>query len=218
MRAFLVTYRPLAVTSKGRRASATFNLPVYVDGSCRREPDLQSHFPSVSAICRLGKFAPRLLENDEILYLTVKSSFGQQIAPHYKVVAHLKVYVSFKSHKEAADWYNENSEPLPSNCMVFGNPPIPYAQTNAHIEDGWQNYSDEKKLQKWDALYRSRARRIGSFHACKLLWCDLLHPPKLFPQDLLKILGRVPCTQTPPSFTVEKIRDLLKYALQQNGI
>ena len=178
---------------------------------------MQSTCPSISAICRLGKFAPRLKVNDEVLYLTVKKSFGQKTESHYKVVAHLRVHVSFTSHAEAAAWYTASGVAIPSNCMVPGNPPIPYEQTNGRPGKEWQSYSDAEKLRRWDATYRFRARQVGSFHACESLWCELQQPPKLLTTDFVEILGRAPCTQTPPSFAVTKIRALLLRA-QQNGV
>ncbi len=44
---FLATYRPTAKTGSGRYAVQCYSLPPFVDGSCRREPDFESRFPSV---------------------------------------------------------------------------------------------------------------------------------------------------------------------------
>jgi len=46
---YVVTYRPLESTATGRRVKTD---PPFADGSCRREPDLESKFPSITALCR----------------------------------------------------------------------------------------------------------------------------------------------------------------------
>jgi hypothetical protein len=216
MSAFLVTYKPLAISARGRNAASQFGLPAFVDSSCRREPDLESAFPSISAICRLSKFAPRLKKDDEILYLTVKSSFGQPCAAHYRVVAHLKVKEMFSSHSDAAIWYTNQGHAIPSNCMVSGSAPIPYARTSGFTGRVWRSQPEAAKLKFWDGTYRKRSRQIGAFLACEALWLDLHQPPKILVADLIEIFGRVPGTQTPPEIGADKIIDVLKRA-KQNG-
>jgi len=44
-RYFLATHRPLIQTLCGRQAAARKCLLPFIDGSCRREPDFESHFP-----------------------------------------------------------------------------------------------------------------------------------------------------------------------------
>ena len=75
-RCFLATFRPLIHSPGGRDAARRYGLPPFIDGSCRREPDLESPFPSITATCRAGKFAPRLVVGDRVAYLTVK---GQEL-------------------------------------------------------------------------------------------------------------------------------------------
>lgn len=72
MKAFLVAYRPLIHRRAGRVAAEQFHLPPFLDGSCRREPDLESAFPSISALCRGRNFAPRLRVGDLAAYLAAK--------------------------------------------------------------------------------------------------------------------------------------------------
>jgi hypothetical protein len=74
-RRFLATYRPLVKSRAGREAIRQHALLPFIDGSCRREPDFESRFPSIAAICRAGTFAPRLLVGDRIAYLTVKGKY-----------------------------------------------------------------------------------------------------------------------------------------------
>lgn len=61
-RFYLVTYRPLAYSVAGRKAAEAHGIPPFVDGSIRREPDLESAYPSISCLCRTARFAPRLRE------------------------------------------------------------------------------------------------------------------------------------------------------------
>jgi hypothetical protein len=48
---FLCSFRPLAASVVGQRAANQFGLPRFLDASCRREPDFESAFPSISALC-----------------------------------------------------------------------------------------------------------------------------------------------------------------------
>jgi hypothetical protein len=74
-RCFLATYRPLVRSLAGRQAIQEYSLPPFIDGSCRREPDFESPFPSITATCRGGNFAPRLREGDRVAYLTVRGRY-----------------------------------------------------------------------------------------------------------------------------------------------
>ena len=129
-RCFLATFHPLIHTAAGRRAVQRSGLPPFIDGSCRREPDFESPFPSITATCRAGGVAPRLRPGDTVVYLTVKGTYGRDIQPGWRLVAVLKVVNRFESHVLAADWYRSNNLALPSNCIVEGNPPKPLELTN----------------------------------------------------------------------------------------
>ena len=67
MATFLATYRPICASAHGRQAVADFGIPPFVDASCRREPDFESSFPSISALCRGRQFAPRLHADDVVV-------------------------------------------------------------------------------------------------------------------------------------------------------
>ena len=123
MKIFLNSYRPLIRTAAGRAAVAKHSIPPFVDGSCRREPDFEARFPGISAICRFRHFAPRLREDDVVLYVTVKGDYWRRDARLWHLTALLKVLRVLPSHHEAAAWYRENSLPLPSNCLLAENPP-----------------------------------------------------------------------------------------------
>jgi len=74
---FLTTYTPLVATKDGRVASEKHGIPPFVDGSIRREPDLEHAVPSISCLCRAGKFAPRFQVGDIVGYMTCKGRYGE---------------------------------------------------------------------------------------------------------------------------------------------
>src|SRR5689334_13753800 len=96
MRFYLTTYRPLCGTPFGRDAATRHGLPPFIDGSCRREPDFQSRFPTITALCRAGKFAPRLQVHDHVAYITAGS---------WHLTAILEVIKKLTSHAAAAEWF-----------------------------------------------------------------------------------------------------------------
>jgi hypothetical protein len=122
---YLNTYTPLARSVAGREASLRFTLPPFIDGSIRREPDLQHDWPAISCLCRAGKFAPRLQLGDIVAYMTCTGNWhkpGDEAAPrNRRLTAVLRVEALCKSHEDAAAWYTARKLPLPSNCMVPGN-------------------------------------------------------------------------------------------------
>ena len=71
MEVFLNTFIPLAYNEFGRSNARSHNLPPFIDGSCRREPDFQNPFPAITQLCRPGKLVPRLSVGDLVIYLTI---------------------------------------------------------------------------------------------------------------------------------------------------
>ncbi|MBL8049788.1 MAG: hypothetical protein JNM46_01075 [Anaerolineales bacterium] len=165
---FLSSFRPLNINKQGRKAITTLGLLPYVDGSCRREPDFESAFPSISAICHAGKFAPRLEEDDAIIFITVKDKYPPLDFRHWRLVSILKVIKRFETHQEAKEWYLSKKLPLPSNCMVEENKPLPLEMTT------WPKpYYKYKKINDpnriisiWDKQYRDRVQKYGTFLIC----------------------------------------------------
>lgn len=209
---YLNSFKPLCINRQGRRAVQQFGLPPFVDASCRREPDLQANVPSISALCRGPKFAPRLREGDGIAYLTVKDSYSPVAFRHRRLVALLRVARRFESHSEAAVWYRERGLPLPSNCMVKGNACLPYEMTAGTTRFG-KIASIDELLRRWDLSYLARTRTNGAFLACDAEFISLDDPPVLTEADLLQIFGRIPATRTPPSITEVQYQALLALAL-----
>ena len=124
----LNTFWPLCKNALGKKAIASFGFPPFIDASCRREPDLESDYPSITSLCRAAIFAPGLRPNDIVIYLAAKNRWETSYA-HYRLVAILEVIQIIPSHAEAASWYRERDLPVPSNCMIPSNPPHPYEET-----------------------------------------------------------------------------------------
>jgi hypothetical protein len=214
---FLATYRPIVKAKMGRRAVEVYSLPPFIDGSCRREPDYESPFPSITATCRAGLFAPRLDVGDRIAYMTVKGKYTSDSEKGYRLVAVLQVIRRFASHEEAAHWYREQNLPLPSNCLVDGNPPKPFELTNgdppAVIKKRLAAEGDYvRAIRLWDAIYRGRVARFPVFLVTKAEFLELYQPPQLSIGRLRAILGRIPGTLNPPSFSSEYFERLVQLA------
>jgi hypothetical protein len=185
MKFYLVTYHPLCVNRAGRAAAAKHGHPLFIDASCRREPDFQAEPPSISAICRGANFAPRLKGGDVVAYATVLNRYPGNSDPAWRLVAVLQVARSFDSHVEAAEWYLRKGLPLPSNCLVEGNTPFGIDHTARPDEN----------LEEWDARYQARVVQHGKFHLCEPLFLELDEPPVLTTEHMRRALG----TERPPS-------------------
>lgn len=201
---YLVTYRPLVRNGRGKIAIARYGLAPYVDDSCRREPDFEAVFPSITGICRGAKFAPRLSVSDTVVYLTVKGKYSGYRVGHWRLTAVLQVVNRFESHGDAGAWYRERGLEVPRNCMVPGNPPLPMDQTaNPH------NYSN---VRIWDAVYRRRVSKHSVFLACESLFRELHDPPVVTSEMLMEWFGRIPGTQPPPLISDHEYRCLAALA------
>lgn len=176
---------------RGKSAIVRYGIPPFVDYSCRREPDFESRFPSITALCRGCNFAPRLNESDIIIYMTVKRKYPDFDCSHRRLTAILMVLKRFESHKLAAEWYQDSGLELPSNCMVRTNAPLRLEETS--------NLDRYCNVSRWDAIYWKRSRENGVFLACKPLFLELYSPPVITDQMLNRAFGRVPGTENPPS-------------------
>jgi hypothetical protein len=201
---YLVSFHPLCSTLHGRTASTKYGIPKFIDGSCRREPDLQQVFPSISALCRAGKFAPRLRRGDRVFYMTVKGTYGRDVGR--AMVAALEVMQVFPSHTRAARWYRKVLRTVPSNCMVRGNAPIPVSHTTGlpkNTDESWKLWSKSQKgpptLAGWDRGYQERARQFPSFIATRPLKRPSITSPRIVSDQVLCTAlrtAKVPGTQT----------------------
>lgn len=219
-RCFLATFHPLIQTAAGRAAVQRYCLPPFIDGSCRREPDFESPFPSISALCRGGNFAPRLQMGDRVAYLTVKGRYAEDEVPGRRLVAILCIiHHPFYDHNEAARWYAQQGCPLPSNCLVPGNPPKAFELTNGKLPDELRRrigaQSDSRaKIRRWDTTYRQRAKEWPVFLATRAEFLELTRPPQLQEADIVRVFGRVPATQTPPEIACDQLQRLVEIATE----
>lgn len=214
---YLNSFKPLCQTKQGRAAIEKFDFPPFVDTSCRREPDFQANIPSISALCRGKMFAPRLRENDSVIYMTVKGQYAPEKFLHWRLVAILRIVKRFESHKDAAVWYREKGLSIPSNCMVKGNACLPYEKTAGTQASRFGNVTNTNELLKhWDSSYRLRARHYGVFLACEAEFLSLYEPPILTDKDLLQIFGRIPPTLTPPAISESEYQALCEIAMSSS--
>lgn len=213
MTRFLCTYRPICASPEGRQAIERFAIPPFVDASCRREPDFESRLPSISALCRGGMFAPRLKPGDTVVYAARKDRYGVHPEDHWRLVAVLRVVHWFSGHAAAAEWYREEGLPLPSNCMVEGNPPLPLERTGgpgkATLKQLGYPSDPERAVRAWDYGYRTRAGKWGAFLVCEPTWVELWNPPVLTPRMARAVFGgRMPATQNPRKISDEAFERL----------
>ncbi len=201
MEVFLNSYNPLVRFPAGRQAIALYGLHPFVDYSCRREPDFEATYPSITALCRVDKLVPRVQPGDLVVYLTTKDRHPGSEVRHRRLVAILVVEKRFASHGEAAAWYRERGEPLPRNCMVPDNPRLAIELT-APVT------AFETDLHRWDLQYYRHSRHCGIFLACRADYLELDNPPMVTDEMLGQAFGRVPGTQTPPKVRLEELQTL----------
>jgi len=207
---FLATYRPITLNAAGRAAVQESGLPPYIDGSCRREPDLESAFPSVTATCRAGNFAPRLHVDDRVCFITVKGWYAGESDASWRLVAMLRVAYRFASHAEAAAWYAAQGLPLPSNCLVPGNPPKAFELTNRMPPNTVKNRiigqpNRVRAVRLWNATYRGRVARWPMFLVTIPEYLNITDPPRITRDDFLAVFGKVPSTLTPPEISCDAL-------------
>jgi hypothetical protein len=203
MKIFLVSYRPLVRYPEGRIAIAKYDLPPFLDYSCRKEPDFASKYPSISALCRVDKFVPRLHKDDLVVYITSKGNDLHIGFGHWRLTAILKVKHRFESHMEAVTWYLSQDLAVPNNCMVEGNPPTPIEKT-APIT------AFKTNLRAWDREYQRRASKCGVFLTSEARFLELYNPPIITDEIMHQVFGRVPGTQNPPSISHEEFEKLVQ--------
>ena len=222
----LASYQPLIYNPDGYSAHIRHNLPPFVDSSCRREPDFESPYPSITALCRRGTFAPHLSPNDIVVYITRKGAYLDVYPPHWRLTAILRVAKRFATHEQAAAWYDAQGIAVPSNCLVPGNGPVPLAWTGRASQRSTPPSPPtasahplpmvDRTLQDWDAWYQSIAHNpedeaLRVFLACEPEFVDVWQARVITPETMCKIFGRIPGTQNPAKITendVDALRSL----------
>ena len=227
---YLNSYHPLVKNKAGVYASEQLNIPPFVDGSIRREPDFEHSTPVITCLCRGRMFTPRLRVGDVVAYITVKGKYLTR-KRHQRLVCILKVDHLFETHKQAADWFTESGFPLPNNLMVPGNKAKTLAESHRghktkgrHTKFGCNSGrrsrtcgSDSSSScgsslrREWDASYRRRTRKWGDVAACSILFRDIHSTaPVITDQMLLKVFGKVPATRNPGKLDIKLLPKLLK--------
>lgn len=211
---YLCSYKPIITSIQGQNAVKQYHFPPFIDGSCRREPDFESEYPSITALCRGAVFAPRLLEGDVIVYITVKGSYLGITPSHWRLTAILKVTRRFESHDSATAWYQMNSLPLPANCMVPENKPAILSRTsgplNADFRKKTSKLSAERLIDLWDSGYQKRANKWGVFLMCNPTFLEMYNPPILTAAVMTELFGSVPFLLNPPRISDEALARLIK--------
>lgn len=199
----LTSFSPICLTKHGRTAIKKFGLEPYIDGSIRREPDLENTYPSITSLCRRSILAPNLSTGDTVIYITKKSKYNLTVS-HWKLVAILSVMERLDSHKEAYEWYNEKRIQIPSNCMVKENPPIDLRRTAGLPRD-----MDSEK--EWDQVYFERSKDYPTFLICKPIFLNTKEPIDLFDNVMEQLVGTSrPGTQNPKKLSSEQLESFLK--------
>ncbi len=185
------SFDPLCSTPLGKHSSIVFKIPPFVDGSCRREPDFEHSFPSITGLCRPdgqgnGSFARRLKVGDRVIYWTNK------VYDVNYLVAVLEVQEKFDSHSLASTWYRTRELPYPNNLMIRGNDCKPWLQT--HQDPNCVD--DPYALKAWDNEYKERASHHPDVAVCQF-WKGIrfINDPPAF--NVVEVFGRRVGTENP---------------------
>lgn len=207
---YLNAYRPLVDNAAGRRACEHYDLQPFIDASIRREPDLENAWPTISAVCRSGKFAPRLHVGDVVVYLTVKGTWGNHPTRHRRLTAVLQVRHRFETHAEAAMWLRARGRPLPSNCLVRGNPPKLLNESHGVSRKAQCAPRIGCRIAQ-DRIYQARIERHGAFLVCRPWFVGLGWDAPVIEDDaLIEAFGRVPGLRNPGALPEAKVRRFLR--------
>lgn len=197
---FLNSYNPLIKNRRGEVVIREHGIPPYVDDSCRREPDFESEYPSITALCRGRNFAPHRNKSDVIVYITMKGKYPDYPGRHWRLTAILEVVRRFESHREASKWYINKGVEVPRNCIIPGNNPLPLEMTS--------NKDKYSRVERWDAVYKRRARKHGVFLVCKPIFLRLCNPPIITEEIMRCVFGKIPSTRNPPKISDDEYNNL----------
>ncbi len=219
----LNSFKPLCWSDIGKKAIEIHGLPRFIDNSCRREPDFESKFPPITTICRQELFAPKLIPNDIVIYITTQGKWYEDY-DHHRLVAILEVIDQRPSHESASAYYLHRGLKLPSNCLVEDNPPLEFSKTAG-------NYSNKKDIKKyfdrdtdkqvligkqrvklWDSQYMDRVKKNSVFNITKPIYVNIHNPPIVTHQKFKEIFGQVPNTRNPNKINKAEFKELASLA------
>ena len=217
----LNSFRPLCGNTLGLSAIEKYNFPPFIDASCRREPDFEHEFPSISALCRKGVFAPHLKIGDIIVYMTVDGYFAPYKKGHH-LVAILQVEEVYDTHELGEAAYRNSGLPIPSNCMVTGNLPKDFDQTAGNFEKASQlktflsrtgilkSQIGKKRIEFWNNEYFEISKKWKCFVKTIPIYVNLGNPVLISTNDFNSIFGKLPNTRTPIKLTSAQLIELGK--------
>lgn len=202
MTVYINSFIPLAFNKAGRIAAKTYNLPLYIDGSCRREPDFQNERPAITQLCRPQKLVPRLKIHDLVIYITKKGRYGTKQA-HWKFICILEVIDIQPDHNTAMTFYITNKFPVSQNIMCPLTTPYPLDMTHGLCGFSHSGLTPPTIILIWNRLYQSRAN-IYRQVAISRIWNNQIYlnnPIVIDHASMKRIFERIPGTQNPPSLT-----------------
>jgi hypothetical protein len=220
------SFHPLCCNEFGLNAIRELQLPPFIDASCRREPDLENPFPSISALCRQSIFAPHLHVNDIVVYITVQGKYPNDITEntHHRLIAILQVIEACETHLEASEWYRSHNLPIPSNCMIPDNPPKRFEETASRYNTKkeirlflsrpieTQRIIGVKIIEKWNDEYIDTSLKWPKFLITNTIFKDYNNPPIILDEHFISIFGRTINTETPNIISLENLVSLGKIA------
>lgn len=202
MAVFLNSFTPLATNKTGRASANKYNLPLFIDGSCRREPDFENTNPAITQLCRPTKLVTRLSKKDLVIYITKLGRYGTK-EYGWRLISILEIIDILPNHSSASNYYINNGIPISQNIICDNTAPFPLDKTHS-INENTKKYTDSNEvIQKWNAGYKYRARKYPEVAITKV-WNDVLYlnnPPIINHQIMNDIFGRIPGTQNPPQIT-----------------
>tara|TARA_R110002072_G_scaffold75624_1_gene177865 strand:+ start:8560 stop:9213 length:654 start_codon:yes stop_codon:yes gene_type:complete len=205
MNVYLNTFIPLAVNKFGRKNANAHNLPPFIDGSCRREPDFQNPFPAISQLCRPKKLVPRLSIGDYVIYITKQGRYGKP-SVHWNFIAILEVVDFAQDHKQAEAYYLNNKLPISQNIICNQTSPFSLNKTHGWCGFNPDNLTPEKIIVQWNEVYVERAK-ANEKTAITKVWQNHLYlhnPPMITHQKMKEVFGRIPGTQNPPKLKIDE--------------
>ena len=201
----LCSYTPICTSLAGRAAAAHYGIPPFADASCRREPDFEHDYHSISSTCRGDKLVNRLQTGDVVVYITKKGRYPGMSAPCWRLTAALEVIQVCDNHRQGAVWYRQRGLRLPYNCIYRR--PLPEAQTaRIYRRNAWPyclNYPSTV------AHYAARIAQWPRFIITEWRYRDLNNPPLITGAMMKQVFNKIPITQNQPYITDTEYRDLL---------
>jgi len=202
MTVILNSFTPLACNKFGRASALNNNLPFFIDGSCRREPDFQNPNPAITQLCRPKKLVPRLNIGDLVIYITKLGRYGDPQG-HWKLIGILEVIDFAQNHNSAVSFYTNRNIPVSQNIICNQTTPYPLNMTHGINGLPKSNMTAQRIISRWNAGYIYRANNYPKLAITKV-WENILflqNPPIITHVMMQNIFGRIPGTQTPPYLT-----------------